>query len=84
MSGVAAALRVAASFALAADAVAVAVAGISAFAPIALLAAGAITLVLAVPAYLVLRRFRRETWLDCIAAGFLVGATAAAGALLPV
>ena len=88
MSSLAAVLRVAVSFVLAAVAVAVpfALAGLGTIklAPIVLLVTGAITLFVAVPAYFVLRLFRRETWRTCVAAGFLVGAIVAACVLLPV
>lgn len=61
MSGIATVLRVAVSFVLAADAVAVsfplAGAGPIALAPIVLLYTGAITLFVAMPAYLVLRPY---------------------------
>ena len=81
-------LRVAVSFVLAADiaAVSVALAGMGnvAFAPLILLVMGAVSLCLALPAYSVLRLYRRQTWRSCIVAGFLVGATVAALVLLPV
>ena len=79
-------LRAVVSFALAADAVAVfvALAGLAniAFVPFVLLVMGAVSMCLAMPAYSVLRLFRRETWFSCIAAGFLVGAAVAALVLL--
>ena len=81
-------LQAAASFLLAADVVAVSVAlagmGNIAFAPFILLVMGAISVCLAMPAYSVLRLYRRETWCSCIVAGFLVGAGVAALVLLPV
>ena len=79
-------VRAAVSLALAADVVAVFVAlaglGDIAFAPFVLLVAGGVSVCLAMPAYSVLRRYRRETWLSCIVAGFVVGAAVAALILL--
>ncbi len=80
-------LRVAASVVLAAESIAVlaavAGAGTISLAPAILLVTGAIALCLAMPAYLVLRRYRQETWWSCITAGFVVGAIVAACILLP-
>ena len=52
-------------------------------APPVLLVTGAVALLLATPAYVILRRFGRETWPKCLLAGFLVGAVVAACVLLP-
>ena len=83
-------MRAAVSFVLAADVIAVSVAlvglGNIALAPFILFVTGAVSVCLALPAYSVLRLYRRETWLSCIVAGFLVGAvvTALILLLLPV
>ena len=78
-------LRVAVGFVLAADAISVLAALAESAtleaAPIVLLVMGAVTVLLAVPVYVVLRLYRRETWRSCIAAGFILGAIAAACSL---
>ena len=53
-------------------------------APAVLLVTGAIILILAIPAYLLLRVYWPMTWPRCVAAGFLIGVIAAACVLLPV
>ena len=80
-------LQIVVSFVLAADSVAVLVAvagaGTITAAPVVLLVTGAITALFAMPAYVVLRRYRRETWRSCAGGGLVLGLLVAASTLLP-